>query len=232
MKPHNIIALQKYILLLVMTALLFACKHKKVSLAGNSKVEVSDFLESFDDIKLPYQVTDTIFNNEVSDSTLINYNVFTEFVADSVLRKTFGKGTSPDIYPLGKIKAGKNETYLFLRAITKTKDWLYLICLDDKNKFTTAMPLFSASNSYVNNIVNLDNKYILSIRREHKNAGELLYRKDTYVYNDGKFMMILTESNEAVQKNKSVINPIDTLQHKHKFSGDYLQDKMNFHFRS
>ncbi len=228
MKPHTILITKKFLLLFVITALLVGCKHKKVSLSGNSKVDVTDFLESFDDIKLPYQVTDSVFNNDEPDSALISYKVFTQFIPDSVMRKMFGKSVLPHIYPVGKVKAGKNETYLFLKAATKAKEWLYVICFDNTDKFKTAKPLFSSAANDVNNIVSLDNKYILSIRREHKTNGELLFKKDTYVYNDGAFMMILTESNEVASKNKAVLNPVDTLQHKHKFSGDYYQDKLNF----
>ena len=56
------------------------------------------------------------------------------------------------------------------------------------------------------------------------------YRRSVYVFNDaGVFTLILTESNEAKPKNvQVVINPIDTLSRKHKFTGDYIQDKRNF----
>jgi hypothetical protein len=41
-------------------------------------------------------------------------------------------------------------------------------------------------------------------------------------------MLIRTESNEGSTKPAPVYDPIDTLPHKHKFAGDYSQDKRNF----
>jgi len=56
-----------------------------------------------------------------------------------------------------------------------------------------------------------------------------ILQKDAYIFSDagGAFIMILTESNESSLKSLPIINPIDTLSHKHKFTGDYIQDKRN-----
>jgi len=73
----------------------------------------------------------------------------------------------------------------------------------------------------------MDSKYTISTTRQRKSAdGQLFYSRRVYVYNDvGVFSLILTESNETKPKSiQVVVNPIDTLPRKHKFTGDYIQD--------
>jgi hypothetical protein len=76
----------------------------------------------------------------------------------------------------------------------------------------------------------MDGKYTLTVMHQRKGPeGQLLYKKDAYIYNESTgFMLILTESNEGKAKIPPIYNPIDTLSHKHKFTGEYVQDKRNF----
>jgi len=58
--------------------------------------------------------------------------------------------------------------------------------------------------------------------------GQVYFKRDAYIFNeDNGFMLILTESNEIKTKIPPIYNPIDTFPHKHKFTGDYAQDKRN-----
>ena len=41
-------------------------------------------------------------------------------------------------------------------------------------------------------------------------------------------MVVINDSNEDEKKNSVIINPIDTLPHKNKLSGNYIRDKKNF----
>ena len=76
----------------------------------------------------------------------------------------------------------------------------------------------------------MDNKYTISVNRQHKGPdGVIYYKKDAYVFTDGVgWMLILTESNEGKPRIPQIYNSIDTLPRKHKYSGDYVQDKRNF----
>jgi hypothetical protein len=61
-----------------------------------------------------------------------------------------------------------------------------------------------------------------------KNAdGSSSEGKDVYVYNadSRNFMLIMTDP--LVDKTGELVNPIDTLQRKNKFSADYVNGKMN-----
>jgi hypothetical protein len=221
--------MKKYTGLLFLTAILICCKGKKVSLSGDEKVDANDFMESFELVKTPYQINDSIFDEKETDSSLISYKIFTQFVPDTVITKHYPKGIKPKLYPLTKIRDEKKESYLFCKAQTNAKEVLYLLCFDKSNKFIASKVLF-AHDRHVSSFASIDNKYTITVTHQHKSAeGELLYSKDAYVLNDGgSFTLILTESNDASTKNTGIINPIDTLPRKHKFSGDYLIDRKNF----
>lgn len=222
--------MKKYIWLIALPVFL-CCKSKKVSLAGNDKVDADDFIRSFETAKLPYQVTDSVFSKEEDDSSLISYKIFTQFIADTVITKHYPKGVKPDLYPVAKLSAEKKESYLFCKAVTNAKEILYLLCFDKANKFIASKVLFAYDKNPDNiAFATIDNKYTITITHQRRSdQGELLYKKDAYVLNDmGGFTLILTESNDMAAKTMAIINPIDTLAHKHKFSGDYITDKKNF----
>ncbi|HWK06023.1 MAG TPA: hypothetical protein VNS58_20425 [Puia sp.] len=223
--------MNKYLLLIVLPGLLFACKSKKTSLAENDeKVDVHQFVEFFQPLKLPYQVTDTVLRRKETEASVINYKIFTRLVPDSILTRYFGKDLKPHLYAIGKVKVPQNETYLFVKATTPGRKVLYLLCFDKKNKFAAARPvIYSDNESGISAQVTMDAKYTLTLVHQRKGPdGQLFYKKDAYVYNeDAGFLLILTESNEAKTKTPPIYNPIDTFSRKHKFTGDYLQDKRN-----
>ncbi len=221
---------RKFLLALIIVPAFFSCQSKKISLNENPDAGINDFIEAFPTVALPYQITEKIFDNNQNDSFFVNLKTFTHFFPDSVLTKHFGKTVRPKIYLLGKTQAGKNEIYLFFNAISSEKEIAFVSCYTKEKKFSAARVLFAGQDEGYHANAILDAKYTITVNHQHKNsAGELIYKKDVYIYTDpGKFALILTESNEPNQKNLAVINPIDTLPRKHIFSADYVQDKRNF----
>jgi hypothetical protein len=223
--------MRKYLLLLVLPLLLFACKEKKVSLAVNDeKVNIADFLEFFQTMKVPYTVTDTILRRKEPETSVINGKLFSRFVPDSIITHLFGKDQHPHFYAIGKISVPEAEKYLFVKAVAKDRRALYILCFDKKDHFAAARPvLYSDNATGVSGQATMDAKYTLTIQHQRKGAdGQVLYRKDAYIFNsDAGLILILTESNENKTKVVPLYNPIDTLPRKHKFSGDYSQDKRN-----
>jgi hypothetical protein len=218
-------------LLILVTLLFFCCKSKKKSLSGNDEISREDFIDFFQVLKLPYQLTNDYVEENENDTDEISYHVFTQFVPDSVLSRHFGWGMKPKLFALGKVKVQKGETYFFIKAVTEHKKLGYVLCFDKGGQFVVSKPLIiSEYHSEISSLAVMDAKYTITIIRQHKNVdGLVLYRKYAYVYNDaGAFSMILTESNEGDKEGIPIINPIDTLQHKHKFTGDYTQDKRNY----
>lgn len=223
--------MNKFLLLAVLTGLFFSCKSKPTSLAGEDvKVDVHDFVEFFQPLKLPYQVTDTILRRKEQDAALISYKVFTQLVPDTVLTKLFGKELKPKLYPVGRVTVPKGESYLFVKAVTSSRKALYIVCFSKSNKFAAARPvLYSDNETGVSGIAAMDAKYTITLTHQRKASdGQVYYKRDAYIFNeDGGFILILTESNEAKNRVPPIYNPIDTFSHKHKFTGDYIQDKRN-----
>jgi hypothetical protein len=221
----------KYLLLIVLPLMLVSCKEKKVSLATNDeKVQIGDFLEFFPGMKLPYQVTDTILKRKEPEASLINGRLFARFVPDSIITRLFGKEVHPHLYAIGKISVPDAENYIFVKATAKDRRALYVLVFNKKDQFAAARPVIYWDNATgVNGQVTMDNKYTLTLQHQRKAAdGQIYYHRDAYIFNgDAGLMLILTESNESKPKIVPVFNPIDTLARKHKFSGDYAQDKRN-----
>ena len=215
---------RKYILLFVAAAIILGCKHKKkLSLSGDDPVEVSDFIEFFQPVKLSYGFADTVLQKKEKDSLLISYKVFTQFVPDSLLRKVFGKGVKPKIYPMGKAQVPDAETYLFVKTVSGDKRAAFIVCFDKKQKYITGMPVLRP-DQYASTMqsVALDRKYTLIKTLLRKNPdGSMSEGKDVYILNaDAKnFMLIMTDALE--DKPTELINPIDTLPRKNKLSADY-----------
>lgn len=227
--------MKKCLLLTVLPLLLLSCKSKKVSLAVNDeKVDVSDFVEFFQPLKLPYGVTDTILRRKEAETAVIDYKLFTRFVPDSILTRLFGKESRPRLYAVGRISVPHAETYLFVKGTARDRRALYILCFGKKEHFAAGRPILYADNESdarggVSGRADMDNRYTLTLFHQRRTSGgQIIYHKDAYVFNeDTGLLLILTESNETSRKVPPVYDPIDTLPRKHKFSGNYAQDKRN-----
>src|SRR5579859_790328 len=98
--------MNKYLLLVVLSVLIGSCKSKKISLAGNDDgaLSVSEFIDYFQPLPLPYAVTDTILRRKEPEAASINYKLFTRLLPDSLLTKYLGTAAKPRLYAIGKIK--------------------------------------------------------------------------------------------------------------------------------
>ena len=207
-----------------------SCKgKKKISLSGDDPVEVSDFIEFFLPLNPPVQFSDSSLAKKEKDSLLISYKIFTQFVPDSVLRKVYAKGVKPKIYALGKTVVPKAEQYLFVKTMSADRRAYFLLAFDEKEQFIAGMPLLRPDKlSTTLQSVTLDRKYAITNTIARKNRdGTISEGKEVYVLNVAakNFMLIMTEALE--DKITELINPIDTLSRKHKWSADYTNGKMN-----
>lgn len=220
----------KLLFILTLAIALGSCKgKKKISLSGEEPVEVSDFIEFFQPLNLPVQFSDSSLVKKEKDSLLISYKIFTQFVPDSVLRKVYAKGVKPKIYALGKTVVPKAEQYLFVKTMSADKRAYFLLAFDEKEQFIAGMPLLRPDKqSSTLQSVTLDRKYTITQTIARKNRdGSTSEGKEVYVLNAAakNFMLIMTEALE--DKITELINPIDTLPRKHKWSADYANGKMN-----
>jgi hypothetical protein len=215
--------------LLVAFYLLTGCgSKKKPSLSGTDEVAIGDFIESFELMEPPYEVKDSSLNKKEKDSLLIANKIFSQFVPDSVLIKVFGKNAKPKIY-LGK-RINENEaSYLFAKASTADKKALLVLCFDKKNQFKDFLPLLvqdaNATTLQVSGI-NRKFEFYQSVLMKKPDASTA-EGKDVYIYSSDAEHFLLIAKDALDDRIREVINPIDTLQRKNRFSTDYVKDKMN-----
>jgi len=210
---------------------LLACNSKKkVILSGDEPVDIKDFIEFFQPLDLPYQIPDTSVSKKRADTSLISYKVFTHLVPDTVLTKVFGKGEKPKIYPMGSVKAPEQGTYLFVKALSTDRRAALLLCFDKKDNFIAAMPVMQPDASpATQQLFVIDKRFTLSKNITRRNTdGTISDGKNVYVLNEPakSFLLIMTDALD--EKTVEVINPIDSLSRKNKFSADYQKDKLNF----
>lgn len=201
---------------------------KKVPLTGEEPVQAKQFVSFFDPVELPFTVTDSSLRKKTADSLKIAYAVFTEFVPDSILRKDFGKA-EPALYPLGRVTEKNGETYLFVKAVEASKRVAYLICFDEKGRYLNTLALRRPGGSYNFLYGTLDKKFQITTYQEKKeSSGPASHKKDVFIYNRAAndFTLIFTEPNE--DKMAEIVNPLDTLPQKNRYTGDYRKDKKNF----
>lgn len=222
--------MQRLAAIILVLFFLFSCKSKKPSLSGEDPVEVDDFIDSFEEVKLPFLVSDTSLRKKTSDSTLISLKIFTQFVPDTLISKDFGKTVKPRFYPMGKASQKGKETYLFLKAVTNNKQVGYILSFDEENNFKAGMPFVNSSNERnIHYEGGMDRRFSIIRNKSRRGSdGQLYYQKNVYVYNNaGVYTLILTETNESVSA-REIYNPIDTFSRKHKFAADYVSNKRNF----
>jgi|SRR5450432_249464 len=208
-----------------------SCKHKKGDETGQEKViDLNDWMDMFKAVKLPLNFGDSSLTRKSDDSALA-WTTFRQFIPDTLIQKHFGKTARPRLFTSGKVVVKNDASYLVVKALGNTKRAIYLLCFDKEGKFKTGMPLvYRDEESEYRYSATIDNKLTITVNRQRRDGnGKLFYKRTVYVYNDeGVFTVILNESNEDKPKLSQIYNPIDTLSHKHKFTGDYIQDKRNF----
>jgi hypothetical protein len=226
-----------HLLSLFMLVLFMSCgSKKKAPLTGDTLSEAGDFVEFYPDASLPYTVkTGKLLPQPKAaqqklDSLLIPQPTFHQFVPDSILQKDFAKQTGLKIYALAKTPAQDGASFLYTGAHTKNLSVVYVSVFDKKNKHVTSMPVWRSDRDMGKNFetaVVIDKRSTITRTRVRRNAdGTNSEGKEIYSYNnDIGFQLVMTEALD--DKVTELINPIDTLPRKHKFSADYTNGKMN-----
>lgn len=217
---------------IVILFVLPSCKHKEFDLAGDKPVKAKDFLTAFPALTLPYYAADTNIQ-KIADTTLISRTVFTQFIPDSAFQKfVSADAKSLKINPVGSII--KDEEEYLLTTITQGKKIaLVAFVLDKKEKYQAALQLLAnrSNDGYLHAVdINREPTFTISRQKGVEGSESHRYTRNGYAYNNGSglFIKVVDDSNEGKTKNDSIINPIDTLPHKNKLSGDYAGDKKNF----
>jgi len=219
----------KKVLACILICSLFACKAKKVSLAGDEAVTAKDFVAAFSPMVLPATIADTNVAKMADDSTTIAMSIFTQFIPDSSVKKITGSEKNVIIHPVGKIEKQK-ELYLLCTFTKNRRTTLAVFVFDKKNVFLGAKQLLqNINNDEYAHFISVNREPTFLISREKSNAEhELQFTRSGWVYNNAAgFMVVINDGNEDPKKT-ALINPLDTFPHKNKYSGNYVQDKKNY----
>ncbi|WP_153800397.1 hypothetical protein [Foetidibacter luteolus] len=216
------------LLLLAFTA---GCKSGDKSLAGNEPVSDDDFFAAFSKLALPTVYADTNMLRR-ADTTTISYAVFNQFVPDSALQKITGKTPKKlSIHPVGMIKK-ENEFYLLANFTQNKRTKLAVFTFDKQKKFRSSLELLHDKyDDGYRHYVSVNKEPTFSVAKEKiADGSQLLYTRQGYAFNNdaGIFFVVVNDSNEDIKKLSEILNPLDTLPRKNKFSGDYVKDKKNF----
>lgn len=203
--------------------ILWSCKGKK----DENGFSYEKFSELFPPAQATYQVSDAELSNN-KDTTVIRSPEFAKFISDSVKQKLFGKTGKVKYIALARIKAPEKTNYYIVKAISGSKRVALLLPFTN-DQFDVAFPFLVPDNdgttSQVSSI-DKSNAIIKSISQK-KPGGETAEGKEVYQYvpEAKQFTLLLTSPLNATAE---IINPIDTLPRKNKFSGDYITDKKNY----
>lgn len=222
--------MKRILLLLLAIGILGGCgKKKKPSLSGEDPVEISDFVESFPLKKPTLVFSDTSIRQKDNDSQRISRKIFTQFIPDSIVNALLGKTAKPKFYPVARVEDPQGETYLFSRLVSGEKRIILISALDKKLTYGNSMVFFQQDkNNATREQSNMDTRFVINKTVQMSKAdGTQAEGKESYAY-DGelkKFTLLMTEALD--DRVREVINPLDTLPVKNKFSADYSRDKMN-----
>jgi hypothetical protein len=207
---------------------LAACGHK----TGKQKGEHADpaaFFNSFQPLTVPLQITDSIFIAKQDDQKRLEPNDVSAYMPDSLFTDDEDIFGQIKFYPYGRIQTPKGETYLFLLAYSGTDKKLYLAGFDRLKKLVDVLPALSRSKgTAIHQAFMVEKNLTLTRKSTRKNAdGSLSTGKNVYALNEAtrKFTLVMTDALD--EKPVELVNPIDTLPRKFKFSADYSKDKRN-----
>src|SRR5690606_34320045 len=137
------------------------------------------------------------------------------------LTRVFGTKEKPRLYPMARLKG--DETYLFTKAVAGSKRTAFVLAFDKNKNFITAMPVLQPDQlAATQQSVVIDRRYNLYKNISKKNTdGTVSEGKDVFILNNESksFMLIMTDPLE--DKVAELINPIDSMSRKQKYTADY-----------
>jgi len=222
----------KWYLILLAAVLMVSCKGGKKSLSGDEPVKADDFFAAYSPVTLPTSYADTNILKKL-DTTNISYAVINQFVADTALQKITGKEHKKlAIHPVGIINKG-NENYLLTAFTQNKKTKLYALVFDKDKKFKTSLELVGTKNDdgYIHSVsINKEPTFVIS-KEKITGDNQLMYTRQGLAYNDDAaiFLVVLNDSNEDLKKQNEILNPLDTLPRKSKYSGGRVFTTLRFH---
>jgi hypothetical protein len=157
-----------------------------------------------------------------------------QFVPDSIIDQFISLANKKNavIHPLIRIEQ-EAEYYLLLNIKYPKKHDIVALVFNKKNKYldfqniTEFLDENKNSTKYEKKLnINREPSFLVE-ENVISSEGIATYEKNAWAYSDSNFRLIYFDSNKTPE-NKVVINPIDTIQSKNIYSGNYGTDAKNF----
>jgi hypothetical protein len=219
----------RFLLPLLVLALMVSCGGGKKKKEAAATVPVGDFVKIFPIVKLPFTFSDTVLARKSPDSLKLSKITWRQLLSDSLYDAYFGDESALRLYAVGKVTDKQKGNYLLVKAISDQGRSGYLFYFDRHNKLMGSLTLVTTDdNEHTLSYGRLDNKLDISVvTQTRKAAGLTVVKENVYgLAEDGTFALMMTNSNDETLA-KKVFNPIDTLSHRFKWSGDYVGAKSN-----
>jgi hypothetical protein len=213
----------------VVLLFLAACTSNEVVLDSDAAVKPSQFVQAFKVIKDGFEAKDSNVYR-FADTQKISLKVLASVVPDSILKQWVAKEPKTVFKPVGRIeKAGYN--YLLLLIQKPKKNGLVTLVFDKNNKLVCYKNLLAANENFDKNYmyaVSINKEPTFYITREkYTSSRELKFTKTGWALSNNNFIVVVNESNEVINSNEPIINPIDTLPINNKYSGNYTVNDRN-----
>lgn len=214
--------MNKLVLALIAIGLLTSCGSKKKN-AGKDSFTFDDFRQLFTASQLPYKLTPETLREKSPDSTAIPPELMKQFLTDTLGKSDFDEGAVIRFYPIATIN-GAAVNYFVVKAVSKTISTAYLCFFDKKGHYLNRrLPVAKVDDQKDQHYFSIDSRQVIKVTNEKQlGPGRKSTREDFFgVSEDGTTTLIMTNtSGEAIAG--QIFNPIDSLQAKHKWSGDYF----------
>lgn len=208
---------------------LTACKDRsKKAVDEDRLLTFSEFGELFPSATVPYKLSVETLKEKIPDSLALKPKVALQFLPDTLASDAFPAKEKLRIYPLAYFK-NSDLHYVVVKAAGKSGTSAYICLFSPKGKFLGKKLAGQLKAGSVKEITSgIDARYNIKVNmNEKKSATYTAIREETFGVNpDGSMVLIVSNSNEPVNDG-GIVNPIDTLPRKQKFSADYTAGEGN-----
>lgn len=222
--------MQRFLIILFLIFLTASCKEDTPNLSGEEKVSLGTFNQAFQDLNLPMRIYDSSLA-KLGDTATISYTAISGLLPDSILTQIKkSEEQKVSFHAIGK-KVSPSLTYYLLQMRKGKNISLVVFVFTKENKFAAYKDLLSmkSTDGYMHNVyITSEPAFIISREKTGKNNTNL-YSRNSYAYSTSSqaFILVMKDSNESPES-LAIIDPIDTLPQKNKYSGNYVEDKRNF----
>jgi len=211
--------------------LLLACNDGGKKEQGGKTEEkegnLAGFSSRFQAATVPYQLTDTALLNS-KDTAQLSSDYLTALLADSTVKKVFGKTKGISYSPLKKMAEGGRDAYYLVKATAGDKTAAFLLVFDKNGNYGAGMPfLVPDDKTSTTQVSSIDKSYTVTRSTTERSGTDVTGEgKEVLAYDAGgkKFSLIMTD---LLHDETGLVNPLDTFPKTNRLAGDYYKNKKN-----